>query len=123
MAYGPKVEFGSTADATFRDLREALRTVTGCIDLAHRNGPIGYSPVSSQSTLTLNFLFIRSRTSAAGNATPLSYFESWLWLIPNCRAKSSWVNSNPRVCLIRRPTAPTSATSEAEVLFLTFILI
>jgi hypothetical protein len=63
------------------------------------------TPVSSQSTLTLNSCFTRSKTSAGGKISPLSYFESWLWLIPNCSANASCVRSNPRSCLSRLPTA------------------
>ena len=68
-------------------------------------------PVSSQSTLTLNFRFNRSKTSAVGNISPLSYFESWLWLIPSCSANAACVNQIHALCLSRLPMSIVRETT------------
>jgi hypothetical protein len=89
--------------------RMEILLILRCLFAHSKDGRIStraYSaPVSSQSTLTLNCCFTRSKTSAGGNINPRSYFESWLWLIPNCSANASCVRSNPRTFLSRLPTA------------------
>jgi hypothetical protein len=73
------------------------------------------SPVNSQSRLTPKRFFAKKRTSAGGATTPLSNFDSWLWLTPSSLANSFWVTSKPRNSRLRLPKAFKSGLSRFVV--------
>jgi hypothetical protein len=71
---------------------------------------LGSLPVKSHSIgFRKRFEILRS-TSGPISLPPLSYRESWPWLIPSSRARSFCVMSNPRSSRRRRPTLFQSIT-------------